>query len=140
MRPITCTTFKQNEIQMSRRLEIMKLFLHIMSKRIEEQKLHILRQHLRSYPEFSGVRVARSLRLQHSFVDHCFYFCPFSCVHCNVYMFFHLRLLMIPLVSFNCSLKQIPANQLVCTAIQRVIFLTKANTYIYICLCFPSFL
>ena len=63
MRPITCTTFKQNEIQMSRRLEIMKLFLHIMSKRIEEQKLHILRQHLRSYPEFSGVRVARSLRL-----------------------------------------------------------------------------
>ena len=43
-----------------------------------EQELLTLREHLRSPPVFSGVRVTRFLVLYVCFVDHCLSFCTFS--------------------------------------------------------------
>ena len=49
-----------------------------------EQELPTLLEHLSSPPDFSGVRVTRSLVLCVCFVDRCFSFCPFSFDHCVV--------------------------------------------------------
>ena len=46
--------------------------------------LPILPQHLSSPPDFSGVRVTRSLDLCVCFVDRCLSSCTFSFVHCVV--------------------------------------------------------
>jgi len=48
------------------------------------QELVTLPEHASSPPDFSGVRVNRSLLLCVCFVDRCVSFCPFSFVHCVV--------------------------------------------------------
>ena len=49
-----------------------------------EQELLTLPEHLSSPPDFSGVRVTRSLVVYVCFVDRCLSFCPFSFGHCVV--------------------------------------------------------
>jgi hypothetical protein len=49
-----------------------------------EQELPTLPEHLNSPPNFSGVRVTRSLVLYVFFVDRCLSFCTFSFGHCVV--------------------------------------------------------
>jgi hypothetical protein len=48
-----------------------------------EQELLSLPEHLSSSPDFSGVRVTRSLVLYVCFVDRCLSFCTFSFGHCR---------------------------------------------------------
>jgi hypothetical protein len=50
---------------------------------------------------FSVFRVTRSLVLCVCFVDRCLSFCSFSFVHCGLFFFFDLRILITPLVSPN---------------------------------------
>ena len=63
----------------------------ILTRRVPlvEQELFILPEHLRSSPDFSGIRVTRTLVLCVCFVDHCLSFCTFSFRHCVVYSSFH---------------------------------------------------
>ena len=49
-----------------------------------EQELPTLPEHLSSLPDFSGVRVTRSLVLYACFVDRCLSFCTFCFDHCTV--------------------------------------------------------
>jgi hypothetical protein len=69
---------------------------------VEEELLLTLPEHLSSPPDFSGVRVTRSLLLYVCFVDRYlsflyFFFWPLCCLS------FDLRILIIPLVSSNSS-------------------------------------
>ena len=67
-----------------------------------EQELLTLPEHLSLPPDFSGVRVTRSLVLYVCFVDRCLSFCTFSFGHCvvcsSIYGFWFA-----PLVSSNSS-------------------------------------
>ena len=65
-----------------------------------EQKLLILPEHPSSHPDFSGVRVIRSLGLCVCCVGHCLSVCPLCCLS-----LFYLRILITPLVSSNYSYK-----------------------------------
>jgi hypothetical protein len=49
-----------------------------------EQELFTITEHPSSPPDFSGVRVTRSLVLYVCFVDRCLPFCTFSFGHCVV--------------------------------------------------------
>ena len=77
-----------------------------------EQELLILPEHLRSPPNFSGVRVTRSLVLYVCFVDRCLSFCTFSFGHCvvcssSIYGFWlplwYLQTLLVPSYETNQS-------------------------------------
>ena len=65
-----------------------------------EQELLTLPEHLNSPPDFSGVRVTRSLVLYVCFVDRCLSFCTFFLPLCCLF-FFDIRFLIAPLVSSN---------------------------------------
>ena len=58
---------------------------------------------LSSPPDFSGVRVTRSLVLNVCFVDRCLSFCIFSFWPLCCLFFFDIRILITPLVSSNSS-------------------------------------
>jgi hypothetical protein len=49
-----------------------------------EQELPTLPEHLSSSPDFSRVRITRSLVVYVCFVDRCLFFCTFSFGHCVV--------------------------------------------------------
>ena len=65
-----------------------------------EQELLTLPEHMSSSPDFSWVRVTRSLVLYVCFVDRClyFFFWPLCCL-----FFLDIRILIAPLVSSNSS-------------------------------------
>jgi hypothetical protein len=51
---------------------------------VEQQLLTLPEEHLRSSPDFSGVRVTRSSVLYVCFIERCLSFCTFSFAHCVV--------------------------------------------------------
>jgi hypothetical protein len=53
-------------------------------KRQSKKQLFTLPEHLSLHPDFSGVRVTRSLVLCVCFVDRCLSFCTLSDGHCVV--------------------------------------------------------
>jgi hypothetical protein len=70
-----------------------------------EQDLTTPPEHLSSPPDFSGVRVTRSLVLCVCFVDRCLACCSFSFGHrVHGLYFLDLRILITPLVSTNSSM------------------------------------
>ena len=82
---------------------LITVFVTILTRWVSlvEQELLTLPEHLSSPPDFSGVRVTRSLVLYVCFADRCLSFCTFSFGHCL--FFFDIRILVTHLVSSNSS-------------------------------------
>ena len=75
-------------------ISVVQLIFHLV-----EQGLSTLPEHLSSSPVFSEVRVTWSLLLCACFVDRCLSFYPLSFWPLRCLSFFHLRIMIAPLVS-----------------------------------------
>jgi hypothetical protein len=110
--PETRTVYHRHVVHWNRiECGIFRIWMYHVSHHKEQkgrrrlQELLTLPEHLSSPPDFSVVRITRSLVCV-CFVDRCFSFCTFSFGHCAV----DIRILITPLVSTNVAVESTRSN------------------------------